>query len=216
MVSDALDILVRGGPVMAPIMLVSIGAWIVIFTRFMAIRRESLELGEFLWRLETRLLGARKDSTPGTPDLASALNLCWETRVPIAAMLAPLFARPDIAKTTRRRTVQRAVELERDRIGRQLPLLTALAGAATLLGLLGTVAGMIASFGVVTVHGTGEPALLARGISQALITTEAGLVVALPLLLVHSYLVSRVDSVTVQVHRKLLDISANLSAGGGR
>lgn len=216
MVRDTLEMLLRGGPVMAPIIIISIGAWTVIFARFIAIRRESLELGEFLWRLESRLLGSRGGSLPGTPDHASALELCWETRVPIAAMLAPLFARPGIAKAARRRTVQRAVELERDRIGRQLPLLTALAGAATLLGLLGTVAGMIASFGVVTVHGTGEPALLARGISQALITTEAGLVVALPLLLVHSYLTSRVDSVTVQAHRKLLDISANLGAGGGR
>ena len=85
-----------------------------------------------------------------------------------------------------------------------------------MLGLLGTVAGMISSFGVVTVHGTGEPALLAKGISQALITTEAGLVVALPLLLTHSYLTSRADSVTVDAHRKLLDISATLGAGGGK
>jgi biopolymer transport protein ExbB len=54
------------------------------------------------------------------------------------------------------------------------------------------------------------------GISQALITTEAGLVVALPLLLVHSYMSSRVDMVAIEAHRKLVDISAGLVAGGGQ
>lgn len=192
---------------MVPIIGVSVAAWAIIFMRLFAIKRESLELGEFLWRLDTRLVsGGRR----------SALALCWETGVPIAAMLAPLFARTVVNKNARRRAVGRAVELERDRIGRQLPMLAVLAGAATLLGLLGTVAGMISSFGVVTIHGTGEPALLAVGISQALITTEAGLVVALPLLLVHSYLTSRVDSVTVEAHRKLLDISAHLGTEGAQ
>jgi biopolymer transport protein ExbB len=204
MLSDAFEILARGGPVMIPIICVSVAAWTIIFIRLFAIKRESLELGEFLWRLETRLLSG------GRP---SALALCWETRVPIAAMLAPLFARPAVSKNIRRRAVQQAVELERGRIGRQLPMLAVLAGAATLLGLLGTVAGMISSFGVVTVHGTGEPALLAVGISQALITTEAGLVVALPLLLAHTYLASRVENTAVEAHRKLLDISAGLGAG---
>lgn len=207
MVSDSLEILARGGPVMAPIIAVSVIAWVIIFTRLFSIRRESLELGEFLWRLETRLLSG------GRP---SALKLCWETGVPIASMLAPLFAKSSVTKPARRRAVRRAIEVEHDRIGRQLALLAVLAGAATLLGLLGTVTGMVASFGVVTVHGTGEPALLARGISQALITTEAGLVVALPLLLAHSYLSSRVDKATVEAHRKLLDISAGLGTGGGR
>ena len=191
---------------MVPIIAVSVAAWTVIFLRLFAIRRETLELGEFLWRLETRL------HSGGT---RSALGLCWEAGVPIAAMLAPLFAKPSVTKTQRRRTVHRAVAVERNRIGRQLPLLAILAGAATLLGLLGTVAGMISSFGVVTAHGTGEPALLAKGISQALITTEAGLVVALPLLLMHSFLASRVDRATVGAHRKLLDISVSLGTGGG-
>jgi biopolymer transport protein ExbB len=207
MFRDALEILVRGGPVMAPIIAVSIAAWTLIFVRLFAIRRESLELGEFLWRLETRLRSSGR---------ASALRLCWEAELPIGSVLAPLFAKPGIAKAVRRRTVQRAVELERARLGRQLPMLAVLAAVATLLGLLGTVAGMISSFGVVTLHGTGEPALLAVGISQALITTEAGLVVALPLLLVHSYMSSRVDRVAIEAHRKLVDISAGLVAGGGQ
>ncbi len=207
MLEDSLEILLRGGPVMAPILAVSIGAWVIIFARFFGIRRESHHLGEFLWRLESRLRGGGKKS---------ALELCWETGVPIASMLAILFARESMNKRYRHKAVENAVRLERRRIGRGLGALIVLAGAATLLGLLGTVAGMVASFNVVTVHGTGEPSLLAKGISQALITTEAGLVVALPLLLVHSYLSSRVEAATVDAHRKLLDISALLGREGSR
>jgi len=205
MISDALDIIVRGGPIMVPIIIVSVFAWTLAFMRFLSIRNESLELGQFLWRLESRLLsGGRK----------SVLELCWESKIPISGVLAPMFARASISKKARQETVTRAVGMERDRIGRQLALLSALAGSATLLGLLGTVAGMIGSFGVVRLHGTGEPGLLAIGISQALITTETGLVVALPLLLMHSYLSSRVERAAVGAHRKLLDISAGLVRTG--
>ena len=68
MLRDTLEILIRGGPVMVPIIAVSVAAWTVIFLRLFAIRRETLELGEFLWRLETRL------HSGGT---RSALGLCW-------------------------------------------------------------------------------------------------------------------------------------------
>jgi biopolymer transport protein ExbB len=203
--ADAIDILVRGGPVMAPILAVSVAAWIMIFMRLFAIRRESRELGEFLWRLESRLASGGRQS---------ALSLCWESNVPVASLLSPLFAGPNLKKKDRRYLVQRAIEAERNRIGRHLPLLAVLASAATLLGLLGTVAGMIASFSVVTAHGTGQPTLLAEGVSEALITTETGLVVALPLLLMYSYLSSRADDISIEAHRKLLDVSSELAAAG--
>ena len=59
---------------------------------------------------------------------------------------------------------------------------------APLLGLLGTVTGMISTFQSITVHGTSDPALLASGISQALVTTKVGLIVAIPLLFLHGIL----------------------------
>lgn len=210
MLSDALEILVRGGPVMVPIIAVSLAAWVIVFARMFAIKRESLELGEFLWRLESRLRTGGRES---------ALELCWESELSMASMLGALFTsgkKRAISRKARRRMVSKAVQVVHGRTARQLPLLVTLAAAATLLGLLGTVAGMVSSFGVVTLHGTGEPALLAKGISQALITTEAGLVVALPLLLMHSYLQSRADAASVVAHRKLLEISAMLGSGGTR
>jgi len=76
-------------------------------------------------------------------------------------------------------------------IRRGLPLLAVLAGIAPLLGLLGTVAGMIETFQAITLFGTGDPKLLSSGISQALVTTELGLVVAIPLVLLRSLIATR-------------------------
>ena len=76
---------------------------------------------------------------------------------------------------------------------RHLDTLAVLAGASPLLGLLGTVSGMIRMFEAITRFGTGDPGLLAGGISEALITTQVGLAIAIPLLLVHNHLRNRAN-----------------------
>ena len=75
-----------------------------------------------------------------------------------------------------------------------LTWISVFAATAPLLGLLGTVMGMIELFDVITMHGTSDPKLLAGGISIALVTTEAGLIVAIPLQLIHTFLTNRADS----------------------
>jgi biopolymer transport protein ExbB len=72
-----------------------------------------------------------------------------------------------------------------------LPLLRLLAAIAPMLGLLGTVTGMIATFQAIALHGSGDPKLMSGGISEALVTTVEGLVVAIPILLLHSVLVTK-------------------------
>ncbi len=79
-------------------------------------------------------------------------------------------------------------------IRRGLPLIKVLAAVAPLMGLLGTVTGMIGTFQAITLFGTGDPKLMAGGISQALITTVLGLVTAIPLLLTHSLLANQVTA----------------------
>ncbi len=80
------------------------------------------------------------------------------------------------------------------RLGRGLPTLAIIAAVSPLLGLLGTVTGMIETFQVITLFGAGDPRLMSGGISQALITTQLGLSVAIPLLLIHSFVQGRVNS----------------------
>jgi biopolymer transport protein ExbB len=91
--------------------------------------------------------------------------------------------------------LQEAILHELPLLQRGLAPLAVFGAVAPLLGLLGTVTGMIETFRVITLHGTGDPKLMSGGISEALITTEIGLAVAIPVLLVHTWLKRRVDHV---------------------
>ncbi|MCB9525633.1 MAG: MotA/TolQ/ExbB proton channel family protein [Myxococcales bacterium] len=103
-------------------------------------------------------------------------------------VLGVLLAEPDETHAHLEEVAARAVFRELPRLERLLPLLRTVAAVAPLLGLLGTVTGMIATFDVITEYGTGDPKRLSGGISQALITTELGLAVAIPTLLLHTLL----------------------------
>lgn len=86
-------------------------------------------------------------------------------------------------------------------IERGLSTISVLATTAPLLGLLGTVMGMIELFEVITIHGTSDPKLLAGGISIALITTEAGLMVAIPLQFLHTFLTNKADRLIAKMEK---------------
>jgi biopolymer transport protein ExbB len=98
--------------------------------------------------------------------------------------------------------LQEALLRQLPRLERFLPTLSVLAAIAPLLGLLGTVTGMINTFQVITIFGTGEPKLMAGGISEALITTQLGLAVAIPIMLLHHFLERRVDKILGDIEEK--------------
>ncbi len=107
-----------------------------------------------------------------------------------------------------------AVELER-----YLNTLGTIAAITPLLGLLGTVIGMIKVFSAITVHGVGNPGVLAGGISQALITTAAGLAIAIPSLMFYRYLRGRVDMLVVRMEQeamKMVEVMHGERAGDQR
>ncbi len=91
--------------------------------------------------------------------------------------------------------LQEAIIHEMPVLQRGLALLAVSGAVAPLLGLLGTVTGMIETFRVITLHGTGDPKLMSGGISEALVTTEVGLAIAIPVMLAHTWLKRRVDHV---------------------
>lgn len=105
--------------------------------------------------------------------------------------------------------VDEAILQELPRIERGQSFVKLLAAVAPLLGLLGTVVGMIATFQSITVFGTSDPKLMAGGISQALMTTVLGLVVAIPLLFCHSYLATRGRRLTQILQEKSLGVLAD-------
>ena len=103
-----------------------------------------------------------------------------------------------------------AILKETPRLERFLPALKVLAAIAPLLGLLGTVTGMINTFHVITVHGTGDPRLMAGGISEALITTQLGLAVAIPILVITALLGRKASRIASDMEEKAMALIAAL------
>jgi len=103
-----------------------------------------------------------------------------------------------------------AILKETPRLERFLPALKVLAAIAPLLGLLGTVTGMINTFHVITVHGTGDPRLMAGGISEALITTQLGLAVAIPILVITALLGRKANRIASDMEEKAMALIAAL------
>jgi biopolymer transport protein ExbB len=110
---------------------------------------------------------------------------------PLGRVLMVYHHDPEVDKETLQLRLDEAVLKEIPRLESGLGAIKILAAIGPLMGLLGTVTGMIITFQQITLFGTGDPKLMAGGISQALVTTVMGLVMAIPLLLLHSYLSSR-------------------------
>ncbi|WP_303907165.1 MotA/TolQ/ExbB proton channel family protein [Thiohalomonas denitrificans] len=124
---------------------------------------------------------------------------------PLGRVLAVATRSRDADPANLELQIDEAVLRETPRLTRGEALVKLLAGVAPLLGLLGTVVGMIVTFQAISMFGTGDPKLMATGISQALVTTALGLIVAIPLLFMHSLLASR--------SRALIQILDEQSAG---
>jgi biopolymer transport protein ExbB len=116
----------------------------------------------------------------------------------LAAGLAHRFNTRDVLKESIEDSGRHVVH----ELQRYLNTLGTIAGISPLLGLLGTVSGMIRSFTAITTEGVGNPTVLAGGISEALITTAAGLIVAIPALIAYRYLRGRIDSIVVEIEKE--------------
>jgi len=103
--------------------------------------------------------------------------------------------------------LQEAILHELPTLQKGLAILAIFGAIAPLLGLLGTVTGMIETFRVITVYGTGDPKLMSGGISEALITTELGLIVAIPIMLLHTVLSRQADHVIGDMEKQAVHMT---------
>ncbi len=110
---------------------------------------------------------------------------------PLGRVLAVYYKEPNVDKDTLQLRLDEAVLREIPALESWLPAIKMIAAVGPLMGLLGTVTGMILTFQQITLFGTGDPKIMADGISQALVTTVLGLVVAIPMVLIHAYLSGR-------------------------
>jgi biopolymer transport protein ExbB len=126
-------------------------------------------------------------------DVAAASALVGAGAGPLDRVLRAGLAAVGRPKEAREAAVEQALLVETSQLGRGLTMLAVLAGVAPLLGLLGTVTGMIDMFSVIAAQGSGNARSLSGGISEALICTQAGMLAAIPLLIAHAWLSRRAE-----------------------
>jgi len=186
-----------GGPIMWPILLLSIAALTIIVERALALRPEKVLPATLLTALRSEQASLEM-STVGDSSLGQV----------VAAALAHRSRGRDVLKEAVEDTGRHvAHELER-----HLNLLGTIAAVSPLLGLLGTVIGIITAFSAITHTGVGDPKALSGGIGQALVSTAAGLIVAIPSLMGYRYLRGHVDALVVEMEKAALGLIARLDA----
>jgi biopolymer transport protein ExbB len=189
------ELIQAGGWLMVPILLCSVAATAIVIERFWALRRGVImpdNLVTQIWQLNRRRL--LNEERIAEIREGSALGRM------LAAGLTNRFHSREVMKESIQDTGRQVVsDLER-----YLNTLGTIAAVTPLLGLLGTVIGMIDVFSVIVQAGVGNPGVLAGGISKALITTAAGLSVAIPALMFHRYFNGRVDEIIIGMEEQAL------------
>jgi len=175
------DHLMKGGPVMIPILLLGATAFLVGLVKYIQI---SLIHTARPRDLQTILESLRRGDKPAAKAQASGI------KGPAGEMLLTAISHSDDERELIEEVLYEKMLHTKPRLERLLPFIALTAACAPLLGLLVTVTGMINTFNLITIFGTGDPKMLSSGISEALITTEYGLKIAIPALLVHA-LISR-------------------------
>src|SRR5688572_17056277 len=176
----------KGGPVMWPLLACSILGVTVIFWRWWALRQATSGLEAFLKDLRGKLV---------VKDVQGAIAVCERHRGPVAAIVKAGLLRYGRPKDQVEMALQDASAHELAHLERGLPVLATVAMVAPLLGFLGTVTGMINSFEALASVGLNNPAAVAQGISEALITTAAGLAIAIPVQMAYNYFVTSVNTI---------------------
>lgn len=191
----------KGGPIMWPILLCSVIAFAIVIERLIRLRQEQIDTKTFMEQI-SRSLKRNK--------VMEALDLCDRTGGPIAAILKAGILKHDRPRNEIREAIEDAGVHELPRLERNLPVLATVAHVAPLLGLLGTVTGLVQAFQVIeskaTVLNPVNPGDLAGGIWEALLTTVFGLCVAIPTYVAYNYLVSRVDGFVLDMERSATDL----------
>ena len=181
----------KGGIVMYPLALVAIFALLLCLERFLMLSFRGHLSRRFIKKLNAMVKVSRYED---------AANLCLKKGTSLAMVLFAVLNRARDKREDAERSLQEALLREQPKLERRMGLLAAMGTIAPLLGLLGTVTGIITLFTVITEVGTNDARVLAGGISEALVTTETGLVIAIPVMILHGLLSEKIEKVTSEMY----------------
>lgn len=192
-----LELVQSGGWLMVPIILCSVISMAIVLERFWSLQRKKVMPEHLL----TQIWQLYQD---GQLELADLNKL--STSSPLGKILAAGLSNRKHSKEVMKEAIEETGRLVVHQLERFLNTLGTIAAITPLLGLLGTVIGMIKVFSVIVTAGVGNPAVLAGGISEALITTAAGLSVAIPSLMFHRYFMGLVDNLVLGMEEQALKL----------
>jgi len=199
----------KGGPVMWPILILSIIGFAVMIERALVLRKARINVNEFLAKIRKALMVNRS--------LRDAVKICEQYQGPVASVMKAGLLKHGQPKEDVEKTIENAAMYETTRLERGLAVLATAANIEPMLGFLGTVTGMINSFDALAKSGLSNPGLVAAGISEALITTAAGLIIAIPMQLAYNYYTSRINKFVRDVETSanmLLETYGEMERGG--
>lgn len=193
-----LDAFFKGGVIMYPILVCSIVSLAVIIERMVVLLRRNTDPDELMEDVKYAVDAGR---------IIEGVQIAKRSRSPLSNMIVAALTSIGKSRTEIEEIVQTAGEQELRRLEKNLPVLELVVTIAPMLGLLGTVVGIIRSFNVLgATAGITDPAILSIGIAEALITTAAGLIVAIPTQAVYTYLNGLIERNIAVMNRKSLEI----------
>jgi len=195
--SGAVEQFQKGGAFMWPLLILLVVGIAVILERFWTLGRARTNVRTLMNRVLSAL---RKDG------VEAAIEVCEGTRGPIPAILHAGLRRSDISVDATEKAIESAGVVELSFLERGLLILATIANVAPLLGFLGTVSGMVAAFDAIAAADQVNAKLVASGISEALLTTMGGLLVAIPMSIGHNYFVSQIDKFVIEMQETSADL----------
>lgn len=195
--SGAVEQFQKGGPFMWPLLLCLVIGMAFVLERFYTLTRARTNVRALMGKV----VGALRNE-----GLDAAIAVCEETRGPIPAILHAGLRRSNISIDATEKAIESAGVVELSFLERGLLVLATVANVAPLLGFLGTVSGMIGAFDAIAAADQVNAKLVATGISEALITTASGLLVAIPMSIGHNYFVSQIDRFVIEMQETSADL----------
>ena len=189
------EFIVQGGTVMYILLASSVLALTIIFERSWSLRRSVVLPGNDIRDIEAAVRGG---------DVESAVKICSDNNTAMSRILWVALKNRGVQRSVMKEILEEIGRQEVAHLERYIGVLGVIAAIAPLLGLLGTVIGMIEVFQVISLEGVGKADILAGGISKALLTTAAGLSVAIPALVAYRLFEARVNSFVIEIEQHAL------------
>ncbi len=204
-----LDLYLRGGNFMHPLLICSIIGIGVIIERIISLWMAGMNNKKFM-------KNAKLHEVLMSHGIEEALLVCQKSRSPVASILEAGLRKYASGMSEVEKAIEFAAGIEMSFLEKRLSWLSIIVNVAPMIGFLGTVSGMIRAFDAIALAGRIEPSLVASGISEALITTAGGLVVALPMQIAYSFFVAKIDSLVLDMEESsynFLDALIELEEG---